>query len=53
MIRIQNHLMANYDNEHRALRLAATLSPALIAPSQRSRPPTEAMGEIFHSGGRI
>jgi hypothetical protein len=46
-------LTATYDKEQRALRLAATLSPALIPASERPRPPKEAVGEIFHSGGRI
>lgn len=46
-------LTATYDKEQRALRLAATLSPALIPTSERPRPPKEAVGEIFHSGGRI
>jgi hypothetical protein len=46
-------LTATYDKKEQALRLAATLSPALIPPSERPRPPKEAVGELFHSGGRI
>lgn len=46
-------LTATYDKEQRALRLAATLSPALVPTLERPRPPKEAVGEIFHSGGRI
>ena len=46
-------LSATYDKEQRALRLAATLTPELVPPTERSRPPKEAVGEIFHSGGRI
>jgi hypothetical protein len=43
-------LTATYDKGQRALRLAATLSPALIPASERTRPPKEAVGEILHSG---
>jgi hypothetical protein len=43
-------LTATYDKEQRALRLAATLSPALIPTSERPRPPTEAVGKSFIAG---
>jgi hypothetical protein len=33
--------------------LAATLSPDLVPLLERPRPPKKAVGEIFHSGGRI
>lgn len=46
-------LTATYDKDQRALRLAATLSPDLIPPSERPRPPKKAVGEIFHSGGTL
>jgi hypothetical protein len=46
-------LTATYDKSHSALRLAATLSPDLVPPLERPRPPKKAVGEIFHSGGRI
>jgi site-specific DNA recombinase len=44
---------ATYDKHGRALRLSATLNPALIPAPERPRPPVKAVGEIFHSGGRI
>jgi hypothetical protein len=44
---------ATYDKPGRALRLSATLSPALVPDPERPRPPQAAVGEIFHSGGRI
>ena len=42
-------LSATYDKHGRALRLSATFNPA----PERPRPPKKAVGEIFHSGGRI
>ena len=44
---------ATYDKEERALRLGATLTPELVPPAERPRPPKKAVGGIFHSGGRI
>ena len=44
---------ATYDKTGRALRLEATLNPALVLAPERPRPPKGAVGEIFHSGGRI
>jgi hypothetical protein len=46
-------LTATYDKKEQALRLVATLSPALIPPSERPRPPKEAVGEILHKGGTL
>ena len=46
-------LTATYDKDQRALQLAATLSPDLVPLLERPRPPKQAVGEIFHSGGRI
>jgi site-specific DNA recombinase len=42
-----------YDKAGRKLLLAATLNPALVPIPERPRPPKQAVGEIFHSGGRI
>ncbi|RDI75451.1 hypothetical protein Gocc_1249 [Gaiella occulta] len=36
-------LTATYDKDQRALRLAATLSPDLVPPSERPRPPKKAV----------
>jgi hypothetical protein len=41
---------ATYDKPGRALRLSATLNPALVPAAERPRPPQKAVGEIFHDG---
>jgi hypothetical protein len=43
-------LTATYDKEQRALRLAATLSPALIPASQRPDRPRRRSGKSFIAG---
>src|SRR5439155_24768204 len=43
------HPTGDLRQEQRTLQRAATLSPALIPASQRSRPPKEAVREILHA----
>jgi hypothetical protein len=46
-------VVAPYDKENRKLRMEAVLTPELVSAQEKPRPPREAVGEIFHSGGRI
>jgi hypothetical protein len=43
--------LATYDKENRKLRMEAVLTPELVSAQEKPRPPREAVGEIFHSGG--
>jgi site-specific DNA recombinase len=46
-------ITATYDKAKCGLKVSATVPPATIASLNKNRPPTEAVGEIFHSGGGI
>jgi hypothetical protein len=46
-------VVATYDKENRKLRMEAVITPELVSSQERPRPPEEAVGEIFHSGGTI
>lgn len=44
--------LATYDKENRKLR-KEVLTPELVSAQEKPRPPREAVGEIFHSGGTL